>query len=112
VRSWAMMFGIWFFPAAKARNPNDYLNLKKPFIAEEKILQEKDMPIEFMMNALRLIDGVDVDLFSERTGLPLDAIQSELLRAKEKGFIQLDNNKLKTTSLGQRFLNDCLGIFM
>ncbi|NEA37660.1 YggW family oxidoreductase, partial [Streptomyces sp. SID13031] len=55
----------------KTRLPKDYLNLAKPFKAGEKLLPVDELPFEFLMNALRLTDGVEAELFTQRTGLPL-----------------------------------------
>lgn len=95
----------------KTRNPSDYLNKSIPFLSQEEQVLEKAAPFEFMLNALRLIDGVEADLFSLRTGLPLSAIENKLEEAKQKGFLEKSDTYLKTTVLGQYFLNDCLNLF-
>ena len=65
-----------------------------------------------MLNALRLIDGVPMADFTERTGLPLDAIAAGLAECRRKGWIDGDPTALRTTPLGQRFLNDVIEAFM
>jgi len=69
-----------------------------------------DLPFEFMMNALRLTQGVEVGLFTERTGLPLLNCAPQLARARARGL--LHNDRLQPTPLGQRFLNDLLTLFL
>ena len=43
-----------------------------------------DLPFEFMLNALRLVDGFALDLFTQRTGSPVTVITGELDRAAER----------------------------
>ena len=71
-----------------------------------------DLPFEFMMNALRLIDGVPSSLFGERTGLPLARIARPLGEAVERGLLDPDPTRLRPTLQGQRFLNDLLTLFL
>ena len=64
------------------------------------------------MNALRLTDGVALELFSERTGLPLSALQAGLEQAKQRGLLSADPQRLAASAQGQLFLNDLLQIFL
>lgn len=75
-------------------------------------IAQKDLGFEFMMNTLRLTDGVKSDLFQERTGLPLITITKKLAEAENKGLITQDQQLIKPTLLGQRYLNDLLAIFL
>lgn len=68
------------------------------------------LPEEFMLNALRLIDGVEASLFEARTGLPLAAIEAELAALREEGLLQPD--RLATTDLGLRFLDRVVSRFL
>jgi oxygen-independent coproporphyrinogen-3 oxidase len=72
----------------------------------------EDLPFEFMMNALRLIDGVSLRLFVERTGLPLAAVLPRLDEAQRRGWLLRDHGSLRPTLQGQRFLNDLLQLFL
>ena len=76
-----------------------------------QILQA-DLGFEFMMNALRLSDGVEVSFFQQRTGLSLQAINKGLTAGCQKGLITQDLKRIKPTSLGQRYLNDLLALFL
>ena len=71
-----------------------------------------ELPFEFMMNALRLTDGFDIALFSERTGLPVSSIQRELDQAESRGLLARSLTTLRPTLKGQRFLNDLLTLFL
>lgn len=70
------------------------------------------LPFEFMMNALRLTNGVDRELFAERTGLPISIVASRLTRAIELGLLADSHERLQPTLKGQRFLNDLLSEFL
>ena len=71
-----------------------------------------DMAFEFMLNALRLTDGVPAALFAERTGYPLALIAQPLAEGVRRGLLDPDPATLKATPLGQRFLNDLQALFL
>lgn len=96
----------------KTRHPKDYLNPETPFLAGQKILSAKEIPLEFMMNALRLYQKIPIALFLERTALSIENIAPYLEEAKNKGLLHWDETSIETTSLGKRYLNDLLQIFL
>ena len=79
---------------------------------ESKIVVPSDLPFEFMLNALRLSQGVNTISFSERTGLPLHAIASALEAATKKGLLDENPAVLRPTALGLRYLNDLQALFL
>jgi putative oxygen-independent coproporphyrinogen III oxidase len=81
-------------------------------IQDEFELGRDDLGFEFMLNALRLNNGVEVNLFAERTGLTLNAIEKALNAAEAKGLLYRDHKIIRPTELGQRFLNDLQQIFL
>jgi oxygen-independent coproporphyrinogen-3 oxidase len=81
-------------------------------VQEAREVGAADLPIEFMMNALRLSEGFPAALFTERTGLPLSAVEGPLARAQAAGLLERDALAIRPTALGRRFLNDLLGLFM
>ena len=94
------------------KNPRDYLNPEKSFTAEKKVITPPDVIFEFMLNALRLKEGVLTTLFTERTGLPTHMLEPALSLAKQKNLLCDEKNRLKPTSLGFQFLNDLIGMFL
>ena len=99
---------------AKQRSPRAYLEhagLPRG-VASEAVLQAIDLPFEYMMNALRLVDGVPMLEFSQRTGLGIEAIAPILQSARHEGWIEDDSDALRTTENGQRFLNDVIALFL
>ena len=94
--------------------PKRYIELAgyRDVITEKKVLTNDEIPLEFMMNVLRLTDGVPISFFSERTGLPIKNIEKELRLAKKKGLLDWQKTELKPSFEGQRYLNELLQIFM
>jgi putative oxygen-independent coproporphyrinogen III oxidase len=81
-------------------------------VQEEHDVSHNDIAFEFMMNALRLNDGFDSALFTERTSLPLLSIRRELAEAERRGLLFQDHKKIAPTESGRRFLNDLLQVFL
>ncbi|WP_298218599.1 radical SAM family heme chaperone HemW [Halothiobacillus sp.] len=81
-------------------------------VLNERRLTREETGFEFMMNALRLVDGVDVALFTERTNLPLNILEHALRQAEQRGLLSRDTSRLAPTLRGQRFLNDLLELFL
>jgi oxygen-independent coproporphyrinogen-3 oxidase len=65
-----------------------------------------------MLNALRLKDGFNLQLFCQRTGLALSAIEGALDQAQRKGLIECDQARVKPTVRGFDFLNDLQSLFL
>ena len=99
---------------ARYKQPKAYMEqikLGAP-VQEEYEIQREDMGFEFMLNTLRLHGGFDPNLFSERTGLSINAIEKQLNAAEAKGLLYRDYKIIKPTALGQRFLNDLQEMFL
>ena len=99
----------------KTRMPSNYLaadvNISGNFEAGQRVLEPDELAIEFMMNALRLHEGVDARLYSERTGQSLDDISKPLQLARQRGLLDARTDRLKPTPTGRLFLNDLLELF-
>ncbi len=99
---------------ARYKQPKSYMEqmrLGNP-IQEETEISRSELGFEFMLNAMRLTNGVEVNLFAERTGMPLNAIERALRAAEDKGLLYRDHKTIKPTELGQRFLNDLQQMFL
>jgi oxygen-independent coproporphyrinogen-3 oxidase len=81
-------------------------------IGGDNVVAASELPFEYMLNALRLIDGVPLDAFTARTGLPLARIAPALAAARQRGWLHDDPQRLHTTARGQRFLNDVISSFL
>ncbi|WP_266170657.1 radical SAM family heme chaperone HemW [Dyella subtropica] len=98
----------------KARHPRTWLDAAggPGRIGGDNPVADDELPFEYMLNALRLVDGVPMAEFSERTSLPLDRIAPALAAARQRGWLTTDPLRLQTTALGQRFLNDVIASFL
>jgi putative oxygen-independent coproporphyrinogen III oxidase len=98
----------------KTRHPRAYLEASgdPSRIGGDNVVSATELPFEYMLNALRLIDGVPLTAFSERTGLPTERIAAGLAAACRRGWLHDDPQRLHTTALGQRFLNDVIASFL
>lgn len=65
-----------------------------------------------MLNALRLIEGFPITLFTSRTGLTIENIQTQLTQAIQQQLLTVQDNHIKPTALGNRFLNDLMALFL
>ncbi|MDP9109328.1 MAG: radical SAM family heme chaperone HemW [Pseudomonadota bacterium] len=99
---------------SRYRQPKAYLAAMANGMAieHEAEIGYDELGFEFMLNALRLCEGVPVSLFAERTGLPLHAVEPAMLLAEQKGLLHFDHLRVAPTELGQRFLNDLQQIFL
>ncbi|EDP46622.1 radical SAM family heme chaperone HemW [Rickettsiella grylli] len=96
----------------KLKNPKAYLAQKNDFLAEEKIILDKDLPFEFMLNALRLHQKIPIELFQQRTGLTFSSIEALLQHAYDQGLLTYDSTVIETTELGKRFYNNLVSLFI
>ncbi len=99
---------------ARHRNPRAYLEgaLRGDFISTRQDIARADLPGEFMMNALRLNEGFPLPLFTERTGLPLAAVEESALAARRDGLLEMVDGHMRPTPRGRRFLNRLLAGFL
>ncbi len=81
-------------------------------IGGDEILDATRLPFDFMLNALRLNEGVPLAMFEARTGLPPSAIAAPLALARARGLLEADDAWLRPTELGRRFANDVIGLFL
>jgi oxygen-independent coproporphyrinogen-3 oxidase len=99
----------------RERQPEAYMQAietKGSALLEAKVVPAKDLPFEFMLNVLRLTDGVDTVTFNERTGLALNVVSKGLDEASKKGLLDLNPNTLKATEKGLRYLNNLQELFL
>ena len=102
------------FRYRKTRLPKDYLAAapqQQARLGLEKIVTE-DLYFEFMMNALRLKEGVPIAYFNQRTGLAWADLLTQIQPALNKQWLTLDTQHIKCTDLGFNYLNDVLSLFL
>ncbi|MDP2229416.1 radical SAM family heme chaperone HemW [Methylotenera sp.] len=98
----------------RAKHPKAYMEqaLQGKAIEREWLISPDELGFEFMMNALRLTDGVPLYLFQQRTGLNIQRLETAIKKAQSKGLLIIENGKMQPTLLGQRFLNELLELFL
>jgi len=96
------------------KQPKQYLErvARGDALQENTEIARRDLPFEFMLNALRLTDGVPAALFAERTGMPLSIAARPVAEATRRGLLDPDPAVLRPTPLGRRFLNDLQSLFL
>jgi oxygen-independent coproporphyrinogen-3 oxidase len=99
---------------ARYRQPASYLENagRGRFAAESMEVKRADLPFEFMLNALRLNDGLASALFGERTGMPPSALEGGLARAEQRGLLTRTLDRITPTLQGRRFLSDLQALFL
>jgi putative oxygen-independent coproporphyrinogen III oxidase len=96
------------------RDPRMYMDnaLAGNAVAQSDEVARTQLPFEFMLNALRLREGFVLSRFTERTGLPLSAIEQPLREAEHKGLIERDLAHVRPTQRGFDFLSDLQQLFL
>lgn len=98
----------------RPKHPKAYMeqSLQGKALEREWIIRKDELGFEFMMNALRLVEGVPIALFQQRTGLNIHTLEATLKKAQNKGLLVIEQGQIKPTLLGQRFLNVLLELFL
>lgn len=92
-----------------AKHPKQYLT--EDHKTQSKVVSQSELPLEFMMNALRLHQPITFALFEARTGLPCAIIEDQLNSAVAMGLVTTTKDKFSLTKQGMLFLNEVLGLF-
>lgn len=100
------------YRSQKYRQPKEYLNPNKSFIAQSNPIASNALPFEFMLNSTRLEQAIPYTLFSQRTGLSIEYLYPKLIQAQNMGFITLSNHSWQITKLGRQFTNDLQMLFL
>jgi oxygen-independent coproporphyrinogen-3 oxidase len=94
----------------RIKQPREYL-LESGSVAQRAV-EARDLPFEFMLNALRLVEGFPAELFAARCGLPLSLLQPGLAAAEGRGLIERTTAQVRPTERGRHFLNDLVALFL
>ena len=98
----------------KVKHPTRYLETAgtPASVGGDDAIPIEDTALEFMMNALRLVDGFERPLFDERTGVALLAWRRAIDGAVEDGLLESDGRTVRATARGFDLLNALLERFM
>ena len=96
------------------REPGLYMQkaMAEDAVAQSHEVSRAELPFEFMLNALRLKEGVPIAAFMERTGMPLSAIEPGLQKAQARGLLSVDHASMRPTEKGFDFLSDLQALFL
>ncbi|WP_152551494.1 radical SAM family heme chaperone HemW [Polycyclovorans algicola] len=99
---------------AKHKHPKTYLATAGAPSAwqENRVVPPAELPFEFAMNALRLVDGFTPMQFEHATGLPMTVLDDALDKARAQGLINEEGGRLRASPLGYRHLNRLMGLFL
>jgi len=96
----------------QVKHPKDYMQVEKRRSLQYQPINNKDLIFEFMLNAMRLTDGVSIALFEERTQLVLSDLTPIIDQAIQKQLLSVTATHMKPTPLGALFLNDLVSLFL
>lgn len=99
---------------ARYSQPTSFMQhaLNDSAVAEKHTVEAEDLPFEFMLNALRLHDGVALETFEQRTGLALETIMPIVEKAQKQGLMPYPLTAIVATEMGQNFLSDLQEYFL
>jgi oxygen-independent coproporphyrinogen-3 oxidase len=93
----------------RPKQPAEHL---KGLARKEKGVAARELPFEFMLNALRLVGGFAPELYPARTGLSLFMLERHLQKAEDQGLIERDLKRIRPSDKGRLFLNELLELFL
>jgi len=100
---------------ARVRTPGRFVSAATPAerLAEQREIAAAELPFEFCLNALRLMEGFDAAAYEARTGLPWSAISPAVTLAEARGLLARGKDgRWAPSELGFRFLNDLQALFL
>ena len=91
----------------KTRRPEDYMRDQR---TRSREINRVELPVEFMMNVLRMNDGVEDCHFVGSTGLSLQKLEPALSRSRKEELIE--SHRISLTALGRNHLNSVVERFL
>jgi len=99
---------------ARIKQPREYMASAAGGVSmiEDRNVGAQDLSFEFMLNALRLVEGFDAELYPARTGLPITTVAGPLAEAEARGLIERSSTRIRPTERGRLFLNALVELFL
>jgi oxygen-independent coproporphyrinogen-3 oxidase len=95
----------------QAREPRRYL-AGLPATPARRLVPGRDLPFEFMLNALRLVEGFEISTYRQRTGLDWETVAARIEGLQAKGLLVAKGGRVRASARGLQFLNDLLVGFL
>ena len=96
----------------KVRQPAHYLSRQGKYLADQQVVEQDSLDLEFMMNALRLTVGFESSLYESRTGNSFRAVRKKLEYLQNEGMLRLTPSRVVLTAKGVLFTNNLLEQFL
>jgi len=98
----------------KIRHPAHYLETAGTLagIGGYDAVASEELPLEFLMNHLRLREGFIETVFTDRTGQPMSALEPALSHCLKDGLLERCEGAIRCTDQGWNFLDDVLEKFI
>lgn len=99
------------YRSAKLKHPEAYMNAKKGY-GERRCIAPSDLPLEFLMNQLRLNQGFKIEHYGARTGLGLESLEPGLAKNLQNGLLRQDGGRIFCSERGRLMLDSILQDFL
>lgn len=97
----------------KVKHPRGYMELSRPYMDTETLVDQQDLPFEFFMNRFRLVEPCPIADFHDLTGHALsNDVNSALADAQRQGLLDITTTHWQVTAKGRRYLNSLLSCFV
>ncbi|WP_206485466.1 radical SAM family heme chaperone HemW [Thalassotalea sp. G2M2-11] len=100
------------YRTVKVKHPKGYLDTSREHLDHLNLVDQAELPFEYMMNQLRLFRPFDETHYQQATGLPISGILDKLKQAQDKHLLIKHNHQWQVTRQGHRYLNDLLTLFL
>lgn len=100
------------YRTVKVKHPKGYLDISRKALDKLHTVSNEELPFEYMMNRLRLFSGFSLDEYQAYTGLSINSVLPILLKAQDKNLMEFNGTHWSVSTLGHRYLNDLLEIFL
>ncbi|MDP2282874.1 MAG: radical SAM family heme chaperone HemW [Pseudohongiella sp.] len=91
---------------------NTNLLVRYPYMADASPIESQDLPVEFLLNTLRLREGFTISQFESLTGLPFSGHLKQVESLQHQGLLTIEDERIATTARGYQFLNTVLEAFL
>jgi putative oxygen-independent coproporphyrinogen III oxidase len=100
------------YRTVKVKHPKGYLDISRKALDKLHTVSNEELPFEYMMNRLRLFSGFSLDEYQAYTGLSINSVLPILLKAQDKNLMEFNGTHWSVSTLGHRYLNDLLEMFL